>query len=177
MIKKFKHFFEGKSGDMFPCGCVLMYLDINDWDEIVSIIDEEDIYNPSPRYGIEYNPHVTLIFGLDVSVSPDQVEFALSRFKNQRISLKINGIGKFDNEEYSVVKLNVDSPILHEINEELSKLPHKSDFPNYIPHITISYVKPGKADKYLSDRYRKDFNEIKNITYSMSDGTKKEFKL
>ena len=49
MIKKYKDFFrmvqESKSGELYKYGCVMIYLNIDNWDEITSLIDEDDIYN------------------------------------------------------------------------------------------------------------------------------------
>ena len=34
-------------------------------------------------------------------------------------------------------------------NEKLRKLPHTTDFPDYHPHCTITYLLPGTSDKYI----------------------------
>lgn len=178
MIKKYVDFVDSKSGSDFDYGCIMIYLKIDNWIEITSIISPEDVYEPeNPSYGIDSKPHITLLFGLHPEVTPEDVESVLSKFRGKKIDININGISKFDNEDFSVVKLNVDSPILHDINAELSKLPHTSDFPEYNPHVTLSYVQPGKADKYISDNYKVNLQNIDRIVYSMTDGKKIEFKL
>ena len=177
-IKKFNDFVMEKSGDLYDYGCVMIYPKISNWKEITSIIKEEDVYLPEdPTYGRETNPHVTLLYGLHSNVTKEDIENVINKFKNKTIDIQIDGIGKFDNEEYSVVKFNVVSPILFEINKELTKLPHTSDYPDYKPHMTISYVKKGEADKYLSDKWKKSFSGIDKIVYSMANGEKVEFKL
>jgi hypothetical protein len=50
------------------------------------------------------------------------------------------GGGKFD-----VVQVGVDSPQLHALNAELSKLPNGDEHPTYQPHMTLAYVKPGRG--------------------------------
>lgn len=181
MIKDFKKFYElfkYKSGDMFTYGCVMVYPKVDNWDEITSIIDKDDIYDPEPRYGVETDPHVTILYGLHPEVTPQDVENVINKFRGKDLSININGIGKFDGDDkFNVVKLNVDSPILHDMNSELSKLPHTSDFPDYNPHMTMAYVKPGKADKYLSGDYRKEFKNIDRVVYSMPNGQKIDFNL
>lgn len=180
MIKKFDEFLEnGKGGNLYDYGCVMIYPKIENWKEITSIINSDDVYNSSdPAYGIENSPHITLLYGLHSNVSKEDVENILSKFKGKDINISINGIGKFDGDDkFSVVKLNVDSPILHEINKELKKLPHTSDYPDYKPHMTIAYVRPGSADKYLSGDYRNKFTNIDKIVYSMTNGEKVQYSL
>lgn len=176
MIKKFEEFTGNKSGQLYDYGCVMIYPEINDWESVTSLIHPDDIYEPDETHGVESDPHVTLLYGLHPEVTKEHIAEVLNKFKGQKIDINVNGIGKFDNKDFSVVKLNVDSPILHEINNELTKLPHTTDYPKYIPHMTLAYVKPGLADKYLSGDYRKNFN-TNRISYSMTDGNKIEFKL
>ena len=177
-ILKFSEFLMEKSGDLYDYGCVMIYPRVSNWKEITSMIDEDDIYHPEdPTYGIETNPHVTLLYGLHNTVTKEDIENVIDKFRNKTIDIQIDGIGKFDNDEYSVVKFNAVSPILFEINKELTKLPHTTDYPDYKPHMTISYVKKGKADKYLSHKWKKTFSDIDKIVYSMTNGEKIEFKL
>lgn len=68
-------------------------------------------------------------------------------------------------------------PLLHEINKELKKLPHTNDYPDYQPHMTIAFVKPDSADKYLSNDYRKKFTNIDKVVYSMTNGEKVRYSL
>lgn len=179
MIKRFDEFLENKkNGSLYDYGCVMIYPKVENWKEIISTISNDDVYNPSdPTYGIESSPHITLLYGLHSNVTKEDVENALNKFKGKDIDISINGIGKFDDDKFSVVKLNVDSPLLHEINKELKKLPHTNDYPDYNPHMTIAYVKPGSADKYLSGDYRKKFTNIDKIVYSMTNGKKVQYSL
>jgi 2'-5' RNA ligase len=184
MNKKFRHvtitfgeFNESKRGDLFEYGCVMIYPDITNWEEITSIIEEGDIYDKEPRYGIETDPHITVLYGLHKEVTANDIKKSLKRFKNKKIEIDIDGIGKFDSGKFSVIKLNVESSILNSMNKSLSKLPHTTDFPDYRPHMTIAYVKPGKADKYLNESYKVGFTSINKIVYKMISGEKIEFKL
>lgn len=180
IIKKFDQFFEDvKGGELYDYGCVMIYPKIENWNEITSVINTDDVYNPTdPTYGIETSPHVTLLYGLHSNVTKEDVEEVLNKFKGKDIDISINGIGKFDGDDkFSVVKLNVESPILQEINKELSKLPHTTDYPDYKPHMTVAYVKPGTADKYLSGDYRNKFTNIDKIVYSMTNGEMVQYTL
>ncbi len=180
MIKKFDEFLENvKSGNLYKYGCVMIYPKVENWKEITSVINIDDVYKPSdPTYGIEKNPHITLLYGLHSDVTKEDVENVLTKFKGRDIDISINGIGKFDDDDkFSVVKLNVDSPLLHKINKELKKLPHTNDYPDYQPHMTIAFVKPDSADKYLSNDYRKKFTNIDKVVYSMTNGEKVRYSL
>lgn len=74
-----------------------------------------------------------------------------------------------------VLKFDVkDCDHLHEINAELRKKPHTSNFPDYHPHATIAYLKPGTAKSYVEKH--KDVSETvkpTEIVYSKADGTKR----
>ena len=171
MIVKFDEFFEKKrtikKGDY---GCVMIYPKIDNWDETTSIINKSDIYkNGDESYGIIKDPHITVLFGLHSDVTLDDVRNSLKKFKGKSIDIDIDGIGKFDNDDFSVVKLNVNCDILHKMNKELSKLPHTTNFTHYSPHMTIAYVLPGKASKYVSDDYKVKFKVDKIIYYTTDD--------
>ena len=43
--------------------------------------------------------------------------------------------------------------------------------------MTIAFVNPGSADKYLSGDYRKKFTNIDKIVYSMTNGEKIQYTL
>ena len=66
--------------------------------------------------------------------------------------------------------MNVESPMLRVLNSRISELPHTTDYPDYRPHITVAYVKPGKAEKYVDPEYRKVFSNIDKIVYSKTNG-------
>jgi hypothetical protein len=51
---------------------------------------------------------------------------------------------------------------MHKINKELrEKLDYTSSFPNYIPHATVGYLKPGTGKKYLKLK-----NALTNKTFT-----------
>ena len=161
----------------YKYGCVMIETPFDNWSEITSIIDEQDLYNEpgDNTYGIQKNPHLTLLYGLHKEVSPEMVQNALEGFNDTKI--KLNGIGIFENDEFDVVKINVD-PVgsLQVMHDKLAELPHTSDYPNYEPHITIGYVKKGLGRKYLNDDYR-DTKLVSDVSYSMTNGEKIYFNL
>ena len=59
------------------------------------------------------------------------------------------------------------------MNLALSILPNEETFPNYKPHVTISYVKKGTAKKYEGlDVEVPNELYLKEAIYSMSNGSK-----
>jgi len=135
-------------------GCVMMEPNkIDGWEEKhLAGIDEKDVYiKPSDdSYGLEENPHVTVLYGIhedevDPSVVTDMIEQ-----KMEPIKVKISEIDIFENEEYDVVKYNV--PVTDELKEYremfMNSFENTQTFPEYYPHITLAYVKPGTGKKY-----------------------------
>lgn len=161
----------------YKYGCVMIETPFDNWSEITSIIDEQDLYNEpgDNTYGIQNNPHVTLLYGLHKEVTPKMVESALEGFNGSKIN--INGVGVFENENFDVVKLNVDpTGSLQVMHDKLCEFPHTSDYPVYEPHITIGYVKKGLGKKYLNSNYR--YNRlVDRVCYSMTNGEKIYFNL
>lgn len=170
-IKNFSDFFESKSGTLYDYGCVMVYVRPDDWKSVTSRIDPEDLYLPNdPTYGIETSPHCTILYGLHPEVSVEDVVSACEGIKKSDIKISIEGIGSFENPEYEVVKMNVESPVLRVLNSRISELPHTTDYPDYRPHITVAYVKSGTAGKYVDPDYRKVFSNIDKIVYSKTNG-------
>jgi len=155
-------------------GCVMLGLDCPNWKEITGMIHPDDVYHhpTDDSYGIEENPHLTLLYGIHSDVDDKQVEDVINKFKGQNLSLDILGIDSFTNKDFDVVKFKVNpTSELKALNQELSKLPNSNQYPDYKPHITISYVKPGTAQKYLNPNKKFDF-KIKGVEYSKASGEK-----
>ena len=101
----------------------------------------------------------------------------ISNNTKNNIKVKSTKITHFSGEEYDVVKFDIESDLLHKINKELVKFPHTSDFPDYIPHMTISYVKKGTGKKY--NRKLKNPITLKGtkIVYSHPNGKEDSWNL
>jgi len=174
-IKKFN---EMKSGDMYDYGCVMVYLDIPNWEEIVSSINHQDLYLPEdPTHGRESDPHATILYGLHPEVTDEDVRNVIKNQNLSHIILDIDGIDTFQNKDYDVVKMNVKSDVLNHLNKEMSKLLHTTDYPDYKPHVTLGYVKPGQGKKYHRPDFKHSFNKLKKIVYSKTNGEKVEIPL
>lgn len=177
-IKNYNKFLEAKSGKLYQYGCVMAYLNIPNWESLTSYIDEEDLYKPeNKRFGLETEPHVTILYGLHSDVRDEDVLNVFKNVKSSDINFDIMGIDIFENKEFDVIKMNVKSPTLSLLNGELKKLPHTSDYPDYKPHITIAYLLPGRGRKYIQPDYKFKFNQVKKVIYSKPNGEKIEISI
>lgn len=138
-------------------GCLMAYYDIPNWNELLSQIAPEDLYeSEEERYGLENEPHVTILYGFDLeSTTPDAIREAIEELEVEPITdLEIVEVGKFENEEYDVLKLTVESATLRQLNTYFREnFKYENDYPDYKPHMTIAYLQPGAADKYMDLDY------------------------
>ncbi len=176
-IKTFERFILEKSGDTYDSGCVMLYFNFPEINKIHDTINPSDLYeeNGDRSYGIEDEPHCTLLYGLKPDVSLDEVTSIVNRFKFGEC--KIHNASLFEN-AYDVLKFDVDADLLHDCNAALSKLPHTSTFPDYHPHLTIAYLKKGMGKKYCD--MLNDVSFILNpsyVVYSEADGTKTKIEI
>jgi 2'-5' RNA ligase len=180
MIKKYHRFLEMSNNRMkrhtgtdYKFGCVMANLNIPNWDEITSHINIDDLYKPEEdRYGIESDPHITILYGLHNNVKDSEVEKIIKSVNGDNITIDIKGIDIFENEEFDVVKMSVQSEYLTKLHYELYKLPNSDRFSKYNAHITIAYVKKGEGSKYRRSSYSHHIDGIHDIIYSKPDGNK-----
>lgn len=164
-------------------GCVMLYFDIDKTykKNILDQIKKEDLYVGSKgdkdKYGIEDEDHITILYGILPDVPDNDVEEICNQFKIPK--LKFTGISSFDNDDYDVLKFDIDSDDLIRYNKMLKKLPYENDYPVYHAHSTICYLLKGKAKEYIE--LFKDIEEptVDNfsIKYSKPDGTKKTYNI
>jgi 2'-5' RNA ligase len=94
----------------------------------------------------ELNPHITLKWGLQTD-NPEEVRKAIDW--EGPIACQIGKCSVFSNPTEDVVKLEINSQGLHNLNTSVCKhLENVNTHPEYKPHITIAYCKPGAGAKY-----------------------------
>jgi 2'-5' RNA ligase len=175
-VKKYIQFVKESTG--YKLGCVMVEVPVSNWNEITSIIDKNDLYEvEGENYGIQDNPHLTLLYGLKPNITKEQVEQVLEKsVDGEKIEIEIENIGLFENDNFDVVKFNVKkTEQLQKLFDSLSELPNENTFPDYNPHMTICYTKKGMGQKYI----RKYIHKLSSndICYSMANGEKIYFEI
>lgn len=138
-----------EDSDTYDFGCVMLYFDFPEITNIHDMINPDDVYyeEGDRTYGLEDEPHITLLYGLHKEVTDQEIEDVLSNFTFGEC--KVFNASLFQNKDYDVLKFDVTGQGLYSANNMLKELPHTSNFPNYHPHMTIGYLKPGEGEKYV----------------------------
>ena len=173
---KLKNLINENSSSTYSYGCGMLYFDFPEIEQIHNLISPSDLYieDGDSTYGLEDEPHTTLLYGLHDEVSPISIDKTLGKFTYG--NCKIHTPSLFKNEKYDVLKFDVSGDNLHQTNTELKKFPHTSSYPNYHPHLTIAYIKAGEGNKYVNMLNKSGMNEF-SLTpqygiYSTSNGKK-----
>jgi 2'-5' RNA ligase len=172
-IIKFKDYLLNEQ-HKYEYGCVMLEFDIPNWKSFQKKIDKDDIYNEN-GYGLENEPHVTLLFGVYDAVNVEDIKKTVEYLSNIYIQIKELSIFSSNNSIYDVLKFDVISDNLYNINISLKNmLPHiESEF-SYKPHMTLAYIKAGRGVKYVKTLDKPIILKAKSIIYSKPAKTKKE---
>lgn len=102
--------------------------------------------------GREDRPHVTVKFGLHTN-DAEEVRRVLAGEPPIKVRLgKTSLFPAKEGADYDVVKVDVDSPDLHRLNAKIAGALKATDtHPEYKPHTTLAYVRPGLGKKYEGD--------------------------
>ncbi len=95
--------------------------------------------------GRETEPHVTALYGLH-ETEPESTRKVVAG--HPPIKGRLGFASVFKNDDADVLKLDVHSPGLHALNAGLKSLPNSNSHPEYKPHVTLAYLKPGHGDKF-----------------------------
>lgn len=98
--------------------------------------------------GIETKPHITIKYGIH-STNPKSVT---SLELPCKITVTLGKTSIFQLPNSDVLKIDVKSDDLHKLNALISSNVKTTDtFPEYVPHATLAYLKPGFGEKYVGD--------------------------
>ena len=168
-------------------GCVMLYFPVSDefWSKIQSRVEDDELASELDDEGgekkgrtIASEAHVTLLYGYKDTISDEDVEAIIDKFEPVDITLR--KLSTFDNEEFDVLKFDVEGDKLFEYNKLLSELPNETKFPNYHPHLTVAYLKKGIVTPDMIQDLPEDETltvKANKVVYSKPDGSKKEYKL
>ena len=97
--------------------------------------------------GREDQPHITIKWGLHFQSPSERMRQVIQSFGP--IEATLGKTSLFSNDDADVLKIDVDSPDLHRLNQVMSRIaPAHNTHPKYVPHATIAYLKPGRGKKY-----------------------------
>ena len=141
-------------------------------------INDKDIFtDPNDEsYGRQDGIHVTVKYGIHTT-DYKKVEELVSDFGD--VSIKLGKVTKFESERYDVLKIDIESEALRELNKIISKnLTCTDTHPVYKPHMTIAYIKKDSCKDLIDDDY---FDGIeftgKVLQFSAKNGTKTNIEL
>ena len=122
------------------------------------ISDARALLDPDDVVKLEDNPHITVKYGIRV---PDGFGRKLPEVKARAKELLerfapptavLGKIGIFERShrgDSEVIYLRIDSPDIRRLNHEICRnLDVEHTHSDYVPHLTLAYVKPGTAKKY-----------------------------
>ena len=171
----YKKILEKTENQSYDYGCIMGYFNENPLDKLTDKLEikSDDLYNNEENeYGLEIEPHCTILYGIhDNEVTEEEIVNTLKIFK--LFDVKFDKISAFENEKYDVLKFDLDSDSLHIMNKIICSLfPYTSSFPNYHPHCTIAYLKPGLSKEYISIQPENISLPINCWVYSQANGRK-----
>jgi len=166
---------EKKKNQQYNSGCLMGFFDIDPKDLYNEYfnINQEDIYNNEENeYGLEIEPHVTLLYGLeDDKIVEEDVIQLMNLIKMPTVTFE--KISLFENENFDVLKWDLNREQLSIINMIIKNIfPNTESFPEYHPHATIAYLKPGTGKKYITEPNEIVKRHINHWVYSKADGKK-----
>jgi 2'-5' RNA ligase len=164
-------------------GCLMAMVDESVAAKILEfnkkLIKDEDLYHEinkdgKDEYGREENCHITIRYGFTKDLNELDVRQLLKGHKEFQVELY--ELDMFtDNPNFDVIKFKVKSPILNQLNEISGIYQNHNDYPDYLPHLTLGYVKKGTFPN-LKKRVEL-YVPIKSVEYSPISGEKSYFEL
>lgn len=113
------------------------------------------------------------------------VKYGLHRNDSEAVKRVVQGFGAVvvrlgktslftGGKDGDVVKVDVDSPRLRDLNKLIAdQLPNTEKYPEYKPHLTLAYIRPGSGAKYQGDATVEGvIVSFDRLVFSGTDGTK-----
>lgn len=170
---------ENEDYDIINYGALMIYYELEGWDRLISKIKEEDLYDDgSGKFGREYEPHTTILYGFHDEVKEEDFYPIIEKHATN-LELKGTKISLFENEKFDVVKIEIEpTEELLALRNAVMKLPHTLTYKDFKPHMTLAYVKSGMGKKYVMDFKGKHLKlKSDKLVFSTKDMNKTEFNL
>jgi hypothetical protein len=163
--------------------CLMLAVNLETPVSLGCLFDEADLKDT----GVEVESHITLLYaqGKEIEskgllgdikdiLGPDDYGWLEGMIKSKETYKLLDSfdLGKFENDsDYLILKLRKETAlyrVLSLINKSLSiKYNVKSDFLDYIPHLSLAELKPGTVDKYLESETV--LGVLEDSVYSLED--------
>jgi hypothetical protein len=135
-----------KDEEGYDYSCVMCIAEDDLKSKIIGVVDmiPDEVVHPE---GKDYEPHITALYGLH-SNDFDEV-YSMIDGMDPDIRFKIIGLSLFENDEFDVLKFDIESEDMANMNNRLKGLEHTSNFPDYHPHMTLAYILPGMGQQFV----------------------------
>jgi len=130
-------------------------------------IEKEDLFEEEAEGGLEMDSHITVKYAILTEKVKD-VKNIVKKEKGGKVHISKSSI--FETDNYDVVKMSVESEDLQRLHSKINNLPHEDKYPDYIPHVTIAYVKKGCGKKYDGNFILNKSFRFKEIFFGNKDG-------
>lgn len=128
--------------------------------------------------GRENESHVTLLWGIEVAKPDAAIRNAIGM--TPAFKIKLGKTSHFpDSGDGDVVKVDIHSPELHAMHHKLASVtPTTKTHPDYIPHCTVAYCKPGLGRTFSGSSALEGKEAIVDkIIFSSKDGSRETIPL
>lgn len=113
-------------------------------------IPDEELLNGGSGEGKGREPvvHCTLRYGLHTQ---DASQVAATLRGHHPAMFTLGPVAAFQGDDKDVLFVEAHGPSLHTLNASLGTLEHTDTHADYNPHVTVAYLKPGMAKKYVGN--------------------------
>jgi len=119
--------------------------------------------------------HITILYGL-LSDDVEAVKEAIKDYGKDSIEFEVDAIQIFENDT-DVISAKIISKDLAELNKMISKLPNENTYDEFIPHMTMAYLKSGEGKQFVGQKPFKGKFSVKEFMLSDKNGEKEIIKL
>lgn len=106
-----------------------------------------EVYDEEAGHALETEFHSTVLYGIHT----DQLREIRDKIDIRPVTIKFGKLSLFENEKYDVLKFDIISKDMNELNKQLCEnIPFTNSFPDYKCHSTVGYIKPNKGKFYTS---------------------------